>query len=133
MARLRTVVVGGAALALMAVSLAMPAAAADTKGTLAIVNGVPGKRVDVCLNGSEIKSNLAFGGHVFKDVIGTGSKNLKFYEHDPRTCRGAPGRAAELHPRPRRGPHDRRDEETGQGRHLRQQRPDLPRRDPTGG
>ena len=66
MARLRTLVIGGAALALMAAALAMPAGAADTKGTLALVNGIPGKKVDVCLNGNEIKSNLAYGGHVFQ-------------------------------------------------------------------
>ena len=69
-------------------SLALPVGAADTQGTLAIVNGIPGKRVDVCLNGNEIKSNLGYGGNVFKDVVGTGNKNLKFYAHDPRTCRG---------------------------------------------
>ena len=72
-------------------SLAMPAAAADTKGTLAIVNGIPGKKVDVCLNGNEIKCSLALRRPVFQNVVGTGNKNLKFYERDPRTLPRSPG------------------------------------------
>ena len=87
MNRLRLIV--GCALAMVELAaVAAPLAAADTKGTLAIVNGIPGTKVDVCLNGAEIKSNLAYGGAVLKNVVGTGSKNLKFYARDPRTCRG---------------------------------------------
>jgi hypothetical protein len=88
MDRLRTFLVGGALTALATIALALPATAADTEGTLAFVNGIPGKRVDVCLNGKEIKSNLPYGGKVFKDVVGVGQKTLKFTERDPRTCRG---------------------------------------------
>jgi hypothetical protein len=88
MAKLRTLVFAGAAVALTAASLAMPAAAADTKGTLALVNGIPGKKVDVCLNGKEIKSGLGYGKAVLKSVVPTGDKKLKFYARDPRTCRG---------------------------------------------
>ena len=80
--------IGAALGALLIASLTFPASGADLKGTLAFVNGISGKRVDVCLNGREIKSGLAYGRAIFKNVIGTGAKNLKFYERDPRTCRG---------------------------------------------
>jgi hypothetical protein len=74
--------------ALVALTLGTAASGADTEGTLAIVNGIPGKRIDVCINGKEIKSSLAYGGHIFRDVVSPGNKNLSFYERDPRTCRG---------------------------------------------
>jgi hypothetical protein len=67
---------------------ALPAIAADTKGTLAIVNGIPGKKVDICLNGREIKSRLAYGGKVLMATVATGPKTIKFYAPDPRRCRG---------------------------------------------
>ena len=88
MRSLRTLLVSGAVTALAITALGAPVGAADTKGTLAIVNGIPGKRVDVCLNGNEIASGLKYGGKVFKNVVPTGNKNLKFFKRDPRTCRG---------------------------------------------
>jgi hypothetical protein len=75
-----------AALALTALSA--PVAALDTKGTLAIVNGIPGRIVDVCINGNELRSNLGYGRVFTKDVVNPGNKNLRVYERDPRTCRG---------------------------------------------
>lgn len=78
----------GATLALAVTALAAPAGAADTKGTLAFVNGVPGGRVDVCINGKELKSALPYGRAYFKNVISTGPKTLRFYKKDPRKCRG---------------------------------------------
>ena len=84
---LRTLLIGGA-MAALAAALALPAAAADTKGTLAIVNGMPGKRVDVCLNGDEIGSGVRYGGRVQRNVVGTGTKKLKVFRRDPRECGG---------------------------------------------
>ena len=86
--RTRRSLIGAALGALLFATLTFPTSAADLKGTLAFVNGIPGKRVDVCLNGREIKSGLAYGKGIFKNVIGTGDKNLKFYERDQRACRG---------------------------------------------
>jgi hypothetical protein len=88
MGRLKTHLMSCALGALALTAMAAPVGGADTKGTLALVNGIPGTKVDVCINGNEIKSNLAYGGTVLKNVVGTGNKNLKFYERDPRTCRG---------------------------------------------
>ena len=48
----------------------------------------PGKRVDLCLNGRELRAGSPTEGASSRNVIGTGEKNLKFYERDPRTCRG---------------------------------------------
>jgi len=74
------------ALALSA--LAVPATAANGgKGTLGIVNGMPGTKVDICLNGKEIKSRVGYGGKKSK-VTSTGWKTIKIFKADPRTCRG---------------------------------------------
>ena len=62
--------------------------AADVNGTLAIVNGFPGKKVDVCLNGREIASGLPYGRRVLKANVATGTKVIDFFVPDPRTCRG---------------------------------------------
>ena len=43
------VLIGAALGALLIATLTFPTSAADPKGTLAFVNGIPGKRVDVCL------------------------------------------------------------------------------------
>jgi hypothetical protein len=86
--RLRHLVIGGALGALSITALGAPVAAADTQGTLAIVNGVPGKRLDVCINGNEIKSGLRYGQAVLRDTISTGEKVIKFYAQDPRRCKG---------------------------------------------
>lgn len=85
---LRKLMLGSAAAALAITALAAPAAAADTTGTLAIVNGIPGTKVDVCIGGKELRSKLGYGGVYRKNVISVGSKRLKFYKKDPRTCRG---------------------------------------------
>ena len=88
MGRARALIIAGAIGALAVTAIGAPVAAADTQGTLAIVNGIPGKRVDVCINGNELRSDLPYGGVFLRNVISTGNKNLKFYERDPRTCRG---------------------------------------------
>src|SRR6188472_1916545 len=85
----RRFLIGGAFAALAIGALWAPVGAADTQGTLAFVNGIPGRTVDVCLNGKEIKTGLGYGKAVSKSVVGLGQKTLKFYGTDPRRCRGA--------------------------------------------
>jgi hypothetical protein len=80
--------IGGLATAWLIAAMAVPVSAADTKGTLAIVNGIPRKKVDVCINGKEVRSRLPYGGVFLKNVIPIGAKTLKFHRADPRTCRG---------------------------------------------
>jgi hypothetical protein len=88
LSRFRTPFIGCAVGALAITASGMSAAAADPQGTLALVNGIPGKRVDVCINGNETRSGVRYGQAVLRDVIPTGNKNVKFYARDPRTCRG---------------------------------------------
>jgi hypothetical protein len=79
--------VGVAALAITA--LGAPATAADTAGTLAIVNGHPGQRVDICIGKKEQRSGAPYGSYYRKDVIGTGKRVVSFYKrNDRRTCGG---------------------------------------------
>ena len=85
----RKAVLAASMTALALSALAVPATAAPPpgKGTLGIVNGIPGQRVDICLNGKEIKSHAPYGGKVSK-VTSTGFKTIKVFKKDPRTCRG---------------------------------------------
>ena len=127
MSRIRKLLImSGATAALSVATLgAIPAAAADTQGTLAIVNGVPGRRLDVCVNGTEIKSGLRYGKAVFRSVISTGEKILKLYDPDPRTCKGHLRAEHDgFNLASRRRHHRGRDEEWArEGRPLRQRRP----------
>ena len=55
----------GASTALMVTAIGAPASAALGKGTIGIVNGIPGQRVDICIKGKEIRSRVPYGGRVF--------------------------------------------------------------------
>ena len=68
-------------------TLVTPVAAATTK--LTVVNGHPGTRVDVCVQGREIKSGLRYGGVVFR-TTNTAFVVVKLYKRDPRPCGGRP-------------------------------------------
>ena len=86
---LRKLMLGSAAAALALTALGAPAAAADTAGTLAIVNGVPGQRIDICIGSKEQRSGVPYGSYYRKDVIGTGPKVLRFYkQNNAKTCGG---------------------------------------------
>lgn len=86
MRKLRTSLISGAVLALAVTSLGAPVSAGHS-GTIAIVNGIPGGKVDICLNGKEIRSGLRYGGRVFRSPV-AGDKVLKVFKADPRTCKG---------------------------------------------
>ncbi len=82
----RTIVV--ASLTAMAISaLAAPSSALVGKGTIGVVNGIPGQRVDICINGKEIRGNVDYGGRTSK-TINSGIKSIKVYKADPRKCKG---------------------------------------------
>jgi hypothetical protein len=82
------VVFGATAAVWLVVASPVATMAQDSKGTLAIVNGTPGKRVDVCLNGREIRSGLGYGRVVSRDAAKVGRTSIRFYAPDPRRCRG---------------------------------------------
>ena len=71
---------------LLLAGTAVPAAAAN-QGTVAVVNGIPGERVDICVNGRELRSRVPYGGWASR-TISAGDKVLKVFRADPRTCRG---------------------------------------------
>jgi hypothetical protein len=86
---IRKLLLGGAASALVLTSLALPAAASDTRGTLAVVNGWAGQKIDVCIGRKEKRTALPYGATYEQDVIGTGKKVLRFYKVNRRkTCAG---------------------------------------------
>ncbi|MFV2065190.1 MAG: hypothetical protein ACC726_16995 [Chloroflexota bacterium] len=87
MHRFKTLVVGSCLAALTITALGAPVAAGSHQTRLAIVNGFPGKKIDVCVNGKEIRSRLPYGKKVFKTTK-TAKANIKFFAKDPRKCKG---------------------------------------------
>ncbi len=87
MYKLRSFVAACALLAIVAAATAAPAMAAPGKGTIGIVNGKPGGRVDICINGHEIRSNAKYGGRKYR-ILNPGDKVIKIFKADRRKCRG---------------------------------------------
>ena len=77
--------VAAMATAIAATAMAAPAVAAQSR--IAIVNGIPVKKVDICLNGVEIRSNLRYGGKIFR-VRADGTYLLKVFASNAGTCTG---------------------------------------------
>jgi hypothetical protein len=86
MRRSRAYLIGSLMAGLAITALGAPAAALET-GSVAIVNGMPGGRVDICLGSQEIRSGLRYGGKVFRSPA-AGTRVLKVYRADPRKCKG---------------------------------------------
>ncbi len=72
----RSALAGCVVATLLATSLAVPVMAAPVKGKMAIVQGNPSAKVDVCINGREIKSKMRFGTKVYR-TFPAGLKVLK--------------------------------------------------------
>jgi hypothetical protein len=88
MLKVKTFIASAALTALAATAIAVPAAAAPGKGTIGLVNGAPGStRVDLCINGKEIRGNTKYGGRAYR-ILSPGSKTIKVYKADPRKCKG---------------------------------------------
>ena len=86
MRRSTNLVLGAAVAALVISALGAPVAA-SSKAYVQIVNGIPGKRIDVCVNNREIKSALPYG-KVIKRQLHGGTKKIKFRKKSPGVCRG---------------------------------------------
>jgi hypothetical protein len=80
----RSSMVAGTALAFILVFGASVAAAAA--GRVGFVNGIPGTKVDVCVNNHVVKSGLRYGRAVLRDLR-NGDKHLKFRK-DKAGCSG---------------------------------------------
>lgn len=88
MHKVRKLVAVSALTALALTAFAAPAAAAPGKGTIGLVNGAPGStRVDLCINGKEIRSKVKYGGRKYK-ILSPGFKTIKVYKADYRKCKG---------------------------------------------
>jgi len=85
MRRFRTLLTTSLVAALAIGALAAPTAAA-TKGKMAVVNGMPGIKLDVCIGSTEVRSNLPYGG-VYKKQL-TGVKKLRFRKASAGKCKG---------------------------------------------
>lgn len=83
----RRLVILAAGLALGAGALGVPAAANEHPAQVAIVQGWPGERLDLCLNGKEIRSRAGYGSKTIL-VLDPGSYTLKAFVRDPRKCKG---------------------------------------------
>jgi hypothetical protein len=85
-------------LAALAIGASVPTVAA-VKADLAIVQGVPGKVVDVCLDGREIRSGLPYGAKLLR-AINPGDRRLTFHARQRGGCQGArlAGRILDLAP-----------------------------------
>jgi len=86
MRSVRHLVIGAATLALTLSAIGAPVSAAGS-GKVAVINGFPGKRIDVCVKGKEIKSALRYGKVAFRKLK-AGPKTIKFYKKNRRVCKG---------------------------------------------
>jgi hypothetical protein len=81
--RLLVTAIAAAVLALG--TLGVPVAAANAK--LAIVNGIPGRSVDVCVGATEVRSGLRYG-QWFQRSQAPGNRTLRFRAASAGRCRG---------------------------------------------
>jgi hypothetical protein len=86
MQKMRHLIIVAAVLAMALTTIGAPVSAAG-KGTIAVVNGSPGQRIDVCFGRKEIRSGLKYGQKVVRRM-GAGSKVLRIYKANRRVCRG---------------------------------------------
>lgn len=85
MRRFRTLIATSIAAALTIATLAAPVGAA-TQARMAVVNGIPGIKIDVCIGNAEVRSNLPYGG-VYKKKL-NGMKKLRFRKARAGKCKG---------------------------------------------
>jgi hypothetical protein len=87
MRHFRTLLMTGAAVALLGAALSAPVSAANA-GKLTFVQGQPRTKIDICVGNSEIVSNLAYGKYKAR-LISAGNKVVRFAKAAPGTCSGA--------------------------------------------
>jgi hypothetical protein len=84
--RLTAMFVAGAAALSMLITAGQAGAA--TGATVWVAHGIPGVKVDVCVNGGEVKSNFKYGKSFVLEGVPAGRYNVKVYVADERECRG---------------------------------------------
>ncbi len=68
--------------------MALPAAAAPPKATLWVLHGVPGAKVDVCVDGAEVRSNFNYKQR-FSAKLPAGTYDVKVRAASAGECMGA--------------------------------------------
>jgi hypothetical protein len=86
MSRVRLLITVVISTAITVAAFAAPVSAASAK--LAIVNGIPGRTVDVCIGTNEVRSNLRYGRWTERSVT-EGTRVIRFRAAAPGTCSGA--------------------------------------------
>ncbi len=84
----RKVVIAASVTALVLAGLAAPVSAGPGKATIGIVNGIPNQKVDICVNGKELRSAAKYGQAVAK-VVQAGSTKVQIRKASPGVCQGA--------------------------------------------
>jgi hypothetical protein len=83
---LRSTIIATIIMALLVTAFAATVTAGD-KGKLAILQGNPSTRIDVCINGREKVSAMRFG-KVARLELAAGKKMVRFRKASPGNCRG---------------------------------------------
>jgi hypothetical protein len=86
MHKVRVVIMSALAMALAVGVIGAPVAAANPK--LLLVNGIPGRTVDVCVGNTEVKSGLKYGAYVQR-IVAPGIRTIRFRAASPGNCNGA--------------------------------------------
>ena len=77
------------ALMLGATSGIATAAAGPSGGTIWVAHGIPGVKVDVCVDGAEARSNFKYGNAFALEGVPAGTYTVKVRLAAPGTCTGA--------------------------------------------
>jgi hypothetical protein len=87
MKKIKRLTLAAAGLTLAVTAVGAPAAASSHPAQIAIIQGIHGIRVDLCLGRKPIRSNVRYGWKTFR-VLDPEAYTLKVYKHDPRKCKG---------------------------------------------
>ena len=86
MSKIRVLVMAALATALAVGAIGAPVAAANPK--LLLVNGIPGRTVDVCVGNTEVKSGLKYGAFAQR-FVAPGNKTIRFRVASAGNCNGS--------------------------------------------
>jgi hypothetical protein len=86
--KVRKLILAAASAALAVSALAVPASASTTPATVWVAHGIPGAVVDVCVGGSEVRSNFKYGRTFKLSDVTPGTYRIRVFLADSRTCKG---------------------------------------------
>ena len=82
----RALLLTSASATLVLSSLATPTAG-TSPAQVSVIQGFPGQRLDICIDGKEVKSRVRYGSKKLLSVA-DGVHKLKAFKKDPRRCKG---------------------------------------------